>query len=68
MEEIEESVFANYYVNHTIGIWPQVADGMPFSVAQFQPTGDIIADLMEDRLNSKNFYASNPGFDCNCPS
>ena len=48
MEEIEESGFANYYVDHTIGIWPQAASGMPFSAAQFQSTGDIIADLMED--------------------
>ncbi|MBD5490284.1 MAG: manganese catalase family protein [Lachnospiraceae bacterium] len=48
MEDIEKSGFANYYVDHTIGIWPQAASGMPFSAAQFQSTGDIIADLMED--------------------
>lgn len=115
MEEIEESGFANYYVDHTVGIWPQAASGMPFSAAQLQSTGDIITDLMEDmaaeqkarttydnilrlvrddsdiyepikflrareiihfqrfgealrivqdRLNEKNFYAFNPGFDC----
>lgn len=116
MEEIEKSGFANYYVDHTVGIWPQAAGGFPFSAAQFQSTGDIITDLMEDmaaeqkarttydnilrlvrddpdvcepikflrarevvhfqrfgealrivqdRLNEKNFYAFNPGFDCN---
>ncbi len=48
MEEIEESGFSNYYVDHTIGIWPQSAGGFPFSAAQFQSTGDIITDLMED--------------------
>ena len=48
MEEIEDSGFANYYVDHTVGIWPQAASGMPFSAAQFQSTGDIITDLMED--------------------
>ena len=48
MEEIEASGFRNYYVDHTIGIWPQAAGGMPFSAAQFQSTGDIITDLMED--------------------
>ncbi|MDE7429066.1 MAG: manganese catalase family protein [Lachnospiraceae bacterium] len=48
MEEIEDSGFANYYVDHTIGIWPQAASGMPFSAAQFQSTGDIITDLTED--------------------
>ena len=48
MEEIKESGFSNYYVDHTIGIWPQSAGGFPFSAAQFQSTGDIITDLMED--------------------
>ncbi|MCM1387613.1 MAG: manganese catalase family protein [Bacillus sp. (in: Bacteria)] len=115
MEEIEQSGFANYYVDHTVGIWPQSAGGFPFSAAEFQSTGDIITDLMEDmaaeqkarltydnilrlvhdqevcepikflrarevvhfqrfgealrivqdKLNEKNFYAFNPGFDCN---
>ena len=48
MEQIEESCFRNYYVDHTIGICPQAAGGMPFSAAQFQSTGDIITDLTED--------------------
>lgn len=116
MEEIEKSGFVNYYVDHTVGVWPQAASGMPFSAKEFQSTGDIITDLMEDmaaeqkarltydnilrlvrddpdvcgpikflrarevvhfqrfgealrivqdRLNEKNFYAFNPGFDCN---
>ncbi len=114
MEEIEKSGFANYYVDHTVGIWPQAAGGVPFNACEFQSKGDIITDLMEDmaaeqkarttydnilrlihdqeicepikflrareivhfqrfgealrivqdRLNEKNFYAFNPGFDC----
>ena len=115
MEEIEEAGFANYYVDHTIGIWPQAAGGVPFNACEFQSKGDIITDLTEDmaaeqkarstydnilrlvrddpdvcepikflrareivhfqrfgealrivqdRLNEKNFYAFNPGFDC----
>jgi spore coat protein JC len=48
MEEIENSGFANYYVDHTVGVWPQAASGMPFSSAQFQVTGDVITDLVED--------------------
>lgn len=48
MEEIEKSGFANYYVDHTIGVWPQAASGFPFTAAQFQVTGDPITDLMED--------------------
>ncbi len=47
-EEIEKSGFAPYYIDHTVGIWPQSAGGFPFSAAQFQSTGDPIADLHED--------------------
>ena len=114
MDEIEASGFRNYYVDHTVGIWPQAAGGVPFNACEFQSKGDIITDLMEDmaaeqkarttydnilrlihdsdvcepirflrqrevvhfqrfgealrivqdNLNSKNFYAFNPGFDC----
>lgn len=113
MEEIKESGFDRYYVDHTIGIWPQAAGGIPFNACEFQSKGDIITDLFEnmaaeqkarstydnilrlvkdpdvcepikflrqreivhfqrfgealrittDKLNSKNFYAFNPGFD-----
>lgn len=113
MDEIVKSGFDQYYVDHTIGVWPQAASGMPFSASQFQVTGDAITDLTEDmaaeqkarttydnilrlikepdvcepikflrareivhfqrfgealritqdKLDSKNFYAFNPGFD-----
>ena len=116
MEEIEESGFANYYVDHTVGIWPMAAGGIPFNSCEFQSKGDAITDLFEDmaaeqkarttydnilrmikdpdvcdpirflrqreivhfqrfgealrlvqdRLNSKNFYMCNPAFDANC--
>lgn len=120
MEEIEKSGFDKYYVDHTVGVWPQAAGGIPFNVCEFQVKGDIITDLVEDmaaeqkarstydnilrlvddpdvcapirflrerevvhfqrfgealritqdKLNSKNFYAFNPGFDrcedCGC--
>ncbi len=115
MEEIEKSGFANYYVDHTVGIWPMAAGGIPFNSCEFQSKGDAITDLFEDmaaeqkarttydnilrlvkddpdvcepikflrareivhfqrfgealrivqdKLNSKNFYAFNPEFDC----
>lgn len=113
MEEIEASGFDKYYVDHTIGVWPQAAGGVPFNANQFQVKGDIITDLHEDmaaeqkarstydnilrlvkdpdvcdpikflrarevvhyqrfgealrltqdKLDAKNFYAFNPGFD-----
>lgn len=113
MEEIQKSGFDKYYVDHTIGVWPQAAGGIPFNACEFQVKGDIITDLTEDmaaeqkarstydnilrlikdadvcepikflrarevvhyqrfgealrlttdRLDSKNYYAFNPGFD-----
>lgn len=113
MEEIEKYGFDKYYVDHTLGIWPQAAGGIPFNTCELQSKGDIITDLHEDmaaeqkarstydnilrlikdpdicepirflrereivhyqrfgealrlttdRLNDKNFYAFNPGFD-----
>lgn len=117
MEEIEASGFDKYYVDHTLGIWPQAAGGIPFNACEFQCKGDVLTDLYEDmaaeqkarstydnilrlidnpdviaplrflrereivhfqrfgealrlcqdKLNEKNFYAFNPGFD-NCES
>ena len=47
-EEIEKSGFAPYYVDHTLGVWPQAAGGIPFNACEFQVKGDPITDLMED--------------------
>lgn len=117
IEQIKGTPFEAYYVDHTAGVWPQAAGGIPFTATEFQSGGDPIADLTEDlaaeqkarktydnllrltddpdvldplrflrereivhfqrfgeglelvkdRLDSKNFYAFNPGFDkCNC--
>ena len=113
IEEIKESGFDAYFVDHTTGIYPQAASGTPFSAATIQSTGDPLADLHEDlaaeqkarltydnilrlvddpdvrdpikflrereivhfqrfgeslrqvqeKLDSKNFYAFNPAFD-----
>ena len=116
MDEIEKSGFDKYYIDHTLGIWPQAAGGVPFNACEFQVKGDIITDLTEDmaaeqkarttydnilrlvqdnpdvsapikflrarevvhfqrfgealritqdKLDAKNFYAFNPGFDTN---
>lgn len=112
-KEIEEAGFAPYYVEHTTGIYPVSANGVPFTASYFQSKGDAITDLFEDmaaeqkartgydnllrlvkdpevadplrflrereivhfqrfgealriiqdNLNSKNFYACNPEFD-----
>ncbi len=47
-EEIEKSGFAPYYVDHTLGVWPQAAGGVPFNASEFQVKGDPICDLVED--------------------
>lgn len=47
-DQIVEQGFADYYVDHTTGIWPQAASGTPFSTATLQSTGDILTDLFED--------------------
>ncbi len=115
MDEIEKHGFDKYYIDHTLGIWPQAAGGVPFNSCFFQSKGDIITDLFEDmaaeqkarttydnilrlvkdpdvcapirflrereivhfqrfgealrmttdKMNEKNFYAFNMGFDCN---
>lgn len=115
-EQIKASGFDAYFVDHTTGIYPASASGVPFTAAYFQSKGDPITDLTEDMaaeqkarstydnilrladdpdvrdpikflrerevvhfqrfgeglrlvqddLNSKNFYACNPAFDKNC--
>ena len=48
MEEIKEAGFDKYYVDHTVGVWPQAAGGVPFNACEFQVKGDIITDLHEN--------------------
>ena len=48
VEEIKASGFDKYYVDHTLGIWPQAAGGIPFNACVFQVKGDPITDLTED--------------------
>ncbi len=47
-KEIEEGGFADYFVDHTTGVWPQSAGGVPFNALTFQSKGDVITDLTED--------------------
>ena len=48
MKEIKESGFDTYFVDHTAGLYPIAASGVPFSAQTFQSTGDPLADLTED--------------------
>lgn len=47
-DELKESGFDAYYIDHTTGLYPVAASGTPFTAAYFQSTGDPIADLTED--------------------
>lgn len=112
-QQIKDSGFAPYYTDHTTGVYPVAAAGVPYEAMSFASKGDPITDLHEDlaaeqkarttydnlirlvddpdvleplkflrereivhfqrfgeglrlvqdRLDSKNFYAFNPAFD-----
>ncbi|MEG0924218.1 MAG: manganese catalase family protein [Anaerovoracaceae bacterium] len=113
IEQIKEAGFEGYFVDHTSGVYPLSAGGIPFDAMALASKGDAITDLVEDmaaeqkarttydnilrlvddpdviepikflrareivhfqrfgealrivqdRLDSKNFYAINPEFD-----
>ncbi|MBR2888782.1 MAG: manganese catalase family protein [Oscillospiraceae bacterium] len=46
--QIQDSAFAPYFVDHTVGVYPTSASGFPWSAASMQVKGDPIADLAED--------------------
>ena len=48
VEEIKKTGFDTYFVDHTTGIYPIAASGVPFRAEYFAVKGDIIADLNED--------------------
>ncbi len=48
IEEIKKAGFDDYFVDHTTGIYPQFASGVPWTAATIQSSGDLIADLHED--------------------
>jgi len=48
VEEAKTGGFDAYYIDHTSGIWPSAAAGIPFTATVFQSKGDAITDLFED--------------------
>lgn len=48
VDDIKKAGLEAYFVDHTIGVYPQAASGMPFSTSTIQSTGDVFADLHED--------------------
>ena len=46
--QIQDSAFAPYFVDHTVGVYPQAASGAPFTAAFLQVKGDPVTDLVEN--------------------
>ena len=47
-EQIKEAGFDSYFIDHTTGVYPVDANGVPFNAATFSVSGDCLADLHED--------------------
>ncbi len=47
-EQIAGTSFAPYFVDHTVGLYPVAASGVPYNAMAFASKGDVIADLNED--------------------
>ena len=47
-DEIKKCGFDAYFVDHTTGVYPSSAAGVPFTAAYLQSKGDVITDLHEN--------------------
>ena len=48
IEEIKRGGYDAFFVDHTTGVYPASAAGVPFTAAYLQSKGDVITDLHED--------------------
>lgn len=60
IEQIKESGFDTYFVDHTTGLYPQAAAGFPFDALCFASKGDAITDLVEDMAAEQKDAADCP--------
>ncbi len=47
-DDIKKSGFDTYFVDHTTGVYPIAASGVPYDMKYIGVKGDVIADLSED--------------------
>ncbi len=47
-KDIKDAGFESYFVDHTTGVYPASAAGVPFTAAYLQSKGDAITDLHEN--------------------
>lgn len=62
MDEIKRSGFDAYFVDHTVGVYPQAASGSPFTTANIGVKGDVMADLHEDLSADATTIKEQPTF------
>jgi len=60
--QIQDSAFAPYFVDHTAGVYPTAAAGLPWTAASMQVKGDPIADLTEDLAADATTAKEQPAF------
>ena len=48
IKELEAAGLAGYYMMHNHGVYPADPNGVPFTAAYIQCTGDPISDIVED--------------------
>lgn len=61
-EQIAGSSFAPYFVDHTVGLYPVAASGVPYNAISFASKGDVIADLNEDLAADATTAKEQPQF------
>ena len=47
-EDIKKHGFDAYFVDHTTGVYPSSAAGVPFTASYIQSKGDVITDMTEN--------------------
>ena len=47
-DEIKGTPFAAYFVDHTTGVYPIAASGVPYDMKYIASKGDLLTDLHED--------------------
>ena len=47
-DQIDGTPFASYFVDHTTGVYPVAASGVPFDMKYVGVKGDLLTDLNED--------------------
>ncbi len=61
-EEIKKHGFDAYFVDHTTGVYPASASGVPFTAAYLQSKGDVITDLHENMAADATTTKEQPAF------